>query len=54
MKDILKIVIAIFLVMIAFKVLKGILSIAVTLAALGLIVWGGMKLLDNSNTRRIE
>ena len=53
MKDIAKIVIAIFLVIIAFKVLKGILSIAVTLAALGLIVWGGMKLLD-SNTKRIE
>jgi hypothetical protein len=53
-KDILKIVVAIFLVIIAFKVLKGILSIAVTLAALGLIVWGGMKLLDNSNTKRIE
>ena len=53
-KDILKIVVAIFLVIIAFKVLKGILSIAVTLAALGFIVWGGMKLLDNSNTKRIE
>ena len=53
-KDILKIVVAIFLVIIAFKVLKGILSIVVTLAALGLIVWGGMKLLDNSNTKRIE
>ena len=53
MKDILKIVVAIFLVIIAFKVLKGILSIAVTLAALGLIVWGGMKLLGN-NTNRIE
>ena len=53
-KDILKIVVAIFLVIIAFKVLKGILSIAVTLAALGLIVWGGMKLLEHSNTKRIE
>jgi len=52
-KDILKIVVAIVLVIIAFKVLKGILSIAVTLAALGLIVWGGMKLLEN-NTKRIE
>ena len=52
-KDILKIVVAIVLVVIAFKVLKGILSIAVTLAALGLIVWGGMKLLNN-NTKRIE
>ena len=54
MKDILKIVVAIFLVIIAFKVLKGILSIAVTLAAVGLIVWGGMNLLVNSNTKRIE
>ena len=47
MKDIAKIVIAILLIILAWKILKGILSIAFTLAAVGLLVWGGMKLLEN-------
>ena len=46
MKDIAKIVIAILLIILAWKTLKGILSIAFTLAAVGLLVWGGMKLLE--------
>ena len=46
MKDIAKIVIAILLIILAWKILKGILSIAFTLAAVGLLVWGGMKLLE--------
>ncbi len=47
MKDIAKIIVAIVLVVLAFKILKGILSIVVTLAAVGLLVWGGMKLLGD-------
>ena len=47
MKDIAKIVIAILLIILAWKILKGILSIAITLAAIGLLVWGGMKLLED-------
>ena len=47
MKDVAKIVIAILLIILAWKILKGILSIALTLAAVGLLVWGGMKLLEN-------
>ena len=47
MAQVLKIIVAILLVIIAWKLLKGILSIAFTLAAVGLLVWGGMKLLED-------
>ena len=47
MGQVLKIVVAILLVIVAWKLLKGILSIAFTLAAVGLLVWGGMKLLED-------
>ena len=46
MKDILKIVIAIILVVLAWKIVKGIFSILFTLAAVGLLIWGGMKLIE--------
>jgi hypothetical protein len=51
MKDIAKIIVAILLIVVAWKLLKGIFSILFTLAALGLLVWGGMKLLGNDTTR---
>jgi F0F1-type ATP synthase assembly protein I len=47
MAQVLKIIVAILLIIVAWKLLKGILSIAFTLAALGLLVWGGMKLLED-------
>jgi hypothetical protein len=47
MMHIAKIVVAILLIIVAWKILKGILSIAITLAAIGLLVWGGMKLLED-------
>ena len=47
MAQILKIIVAILLVIVAWKLLKGIFSILFTLAALGLLVWGGMKLLED-------
>ena len=34
-------------------VVKGILSIVITIAAIGLLIWGGMKLLG-SDTKRID
>ena len=52
MKDIVKIVIAILLIVLAWKIVKGVFSIVITLAAVGLLVWGGMKLLG-SDTKRI-
>jgi hypothetical protein len=53
MKDVAKIVIAILLIVLAWKIVKGIFSIVITLAAVGLLVWGGMKLLGN-DTKRIK
>jgi hypothetical protein len=53
-KDIAKIVIAILLVILAWKIVKGVFSIVITLAAVGLLVWGGMKLLGNNDSKRIR
>ena len=47
MKDIAKIVIAILLVILAWKIVKGIFGILITVAAVGLLIWGGMKLIEN-------
>ena len=46
MKDILKIVVAIVVVVVAWKLIKGLLGLAVGVAIAGLIVYGGMKLLE--------
>ena len=53
MKDIAKIVIAILLIVLAWKIVKGLFGILITVAAIGLLVWGGMKLLGN-DTKRIR
>ena len=53
MKDVVKIVIAILLIVLAWKIVKGLFSILITVAAIGLLVWGGMKLLG-SDTKRIR
>ena len=53
MKDIAKIVIAILLIILAWKIIKGLFGILLTVAAVGLLVWGGMKLLG-SDTKRIR
>jgi hypothetical protein len=46
MKDLLKILLAIVIVIIAWKILKGILGLLVGVAVAGLIVYGGVKLLE--------
>ena len=46
MKDILKIAVAILLIILAWKIIKGIFGLLLGVAAVGLLVWGGMKLLD--------
>ena len=53
-KDIAKIVVAILLVVLAWKIVKGLFGILITLAAIGLLVWGGMKLLGGSERKRIR
>ena len=54
MKDIAKIIIAILLIVLAWKLVKGIFGILLTVAAIGLLVWGGMKLLGDSDRKRIR
>ena len=46
MKDVLKIVLAIVIIIVAWKILKGILGLLVGVAVAGLIVYGGMKLIE--------
>ena len=53
MKDIVKIVVAVVLIILAWKIFKGLIGIAITVAAVGLLIWGGMKLLG-SDTKRIR
>ena len=53
MKDIAKIIIAILLIVLAWKIVKGLFGILITVAAIGLLIWGGMKLLG-SDTKRIR
>jgi hypothetical protein len=46
MKDIAKIVVAILLIIVAWKIIKGLFGLLLGVAAAGLLVWGGMKLLE--------
>ena len=46
MKDVLKIVLAIVIILVAWKILKGIIGLLIGIAAAGLIVYGGMKLIE--------
>ncbi len=48
MNDILKIVLGIVLVIVAFKILKGLIGLLVGIAAAGLLVYGGVKLIEGS------
>jgi hypothetical protein len=45
-KDVLKIVLPVVIVIVAWKILKGILGLLVGIAVAGLLVYGGMKLLQ--------
>ena len=46
MRDVAKIVVAILIVVIAWKLLKGLIGLVVGIAVAGLIVYGGMKLIE--------
>ena len=46
MKTALQILIAIVVIVIAWKILKGLLGLAVGVAVAGLIIYGGVKLLE--------
>jgi hypothetical protein len=46
MANILKIIAAIVIVVIAWKLLKGLIGLLVGVAVAGLLIYGGMKLLE--------
>ena len=46
MKDVLKIVLAIVIIIVAWKILKGIIGLLIGVALAGLVVYGGMKLIE--------
>jgi hypothetical protein len=46
MKDVLKIIGAILIVVVAWKILKGLIGLLVGVAIAGLVVYGAVKLLD--------
>jgi len=46
MKNILKIIVAILVIVIAWKLLKGLIGLLIGVAVAGLLIYGGMKLLE--------
>jgi hypothetical protein len=46
MNNIIKIIVAIVVVVVAWKILKGLLGLLIGIALAGLVVYGGMKLLE--------
>ena len=46
MNNVIKIIIAIVIIVVAWKILKGLLGLAVGIAVAGLIIYGGVKLLE--------
>ena len=46
MKNALKIVVAILLIIVAWKIVKGVFGLLLAVAAAGLLIYGGMKLLE--------
>ena len=46
MNNIVKIVVAVLIVIVAWKLLKGIIGLVVGVALAGLLIYGGVKLLE--------
>ena len=51
MKDVLKIVLAIVIIVIAWKILKGLIGLLVGVGLAGAVVYGIMKLVDGGQKR---
>jgi hypothetical protein len=51
MKNILKIIVAIVIIVIAWKILKGLIGILVGVAVAGLVIYGVVKLVDGGQKR---
>ena len=46
MKTVIQVIVAIFVIWLAWKILKGLLGLAIGIAIAGLIIYGGVKLLE--------
>jgi high-affinity Fe2+/Pb2+ permease len=51
MKDVLKIVLAIVIIVIAWKIFKGLIGLLVCVAVAGLVVYGVVRLVDGGTKR---
>lgn len=54
MKDFGKIIVAILVIIIVWKILKGLIGLLVGIAVAGLIVYGAVKLLEGVGTKRLK
>ena len=54
MKDVGKIIIAIIVIVIVWKILKGLIGLLVGLAVAGLVVYAGVKLVENIGQKRLK
>jgi hypothetical protein len=46
MKDILKVIVGLVIIVIAFKIITGLIGLLIGVALAGLVIYGGMKLLE--------
>ena len=54
MKDVLKIILAIVIIVVAWKIFKGLIGLLVGIAVAGLVVYGAVKLLDGRGPKRLK
>jgi len=54
MKDVGKVILAILVIVIIWKIVKGLVGLLVGLAVAGLVVYGAVKLVENMGTKRIK
>ena len=54
MKDVLKVILAIVIVVIAWKIFKGLIGLVIGVALAGAVVYGIMKLVEGMGTKRIK
>ena len=54
MKDIGKIVIAIIVIVIVWKIVKGLIGLLVGIAIAGLVVYGAVKLIEGTGMKRLK
>jgi Co/Zn/Cd efflux system component len=54
MKDILKIIAAILVIIVVWKIVKGLIGLLVGLVVAGLIVYGAVKLVESAAQKRLK